>query len=251
MRPLSARDILSVWERGESRPPVERALMILAAACAGRAWEELAALSIGERDALLLAAREQTFGPTLSSYADCPRCAERLEFRLAIADILVGSEASDLKSEAADLKKEFELAVDDVRLRFRLPNSFDLAAIASCDSTEAARRLLSERCLIAATRNSEALAASALDERMRTELAERMALCDPQAEVLLDMICPACNHRWQAIFDIALFFWAELQAQAKRLLREVNVLARAYGWPEADILAMSAARRRFYLEMVT
>jgi uncharacterized protein (UPF0212 family) len=244
MRPLSARDILSVWERGESRHPVDRALTILAAACRDRAWEEMAALSIGERDGLLLTSREQTFGPTLSSYADCPRCGERLEFVLAIADILVSSGASDLK-------KEFELAVDDVRLRFRLPNSFDLAAIASCDSTEAARRLLCERCLIAATRNAEALAAQDLDERMRTELAERMSACDPQAEVLLDMTCPACNHRWQAIFDIAIFFWAELQAQAKRLLREVHILARAYGWREADILAMSATRRQFYLEIVT
>ena len=43
---------------------------------------------------------------------------------------------------------------------------------------------------------------------------------------------------------------AELATQAKRLLREVHFLARAYGWREADILAMSARRRQAYLEMV-
>jgi hypothetical protein len=78
-----------------------------------------------------------------------------------------------------------------------------------------------------------------------------MAACDPQAEVLLDLNCPACGHGWQALFDVVAFFWAELAAQAKRLLREVHTLARAYGWREADILGMSARRRQFYLEMVT
>jgi len=51
-------------------------------------------------------------------------------------------------------------------------------------------------------------------------------------------------------FDIASFFWAEICVQAKRLLREVHTLARAYGWREMDILSMSPARRQFYLEMV-
>jgi hypothetical protein len=33
-------------------------------------------------------------------------------------------------------------------------------------------------------------------------------------------------------------------------LREVHTLAWAYGWREADILAMSPARRQFYIELV-
>ncbi len=53
------------------------------------------------------------------------------------------------------------------------------------------------------------------------------------------------------MFDVVSFFWSEICVQAKRLLREVHTLARAYGWREADILNMSTARRQFYLEMVT
>jgi hypothetical protein len=37
---------------------------------------------------------------------------------------------------------------------------------------------------------------------------------------------------------------------AKAYLNEVHMLAWAYGWREADILAMSSARRQFYLERV-
>jgi len=81
-------------------------------------------------------------------------------------------------------------------------------------------------------------------------LAARMAECDPQADVLIEMICPDCSHAWTSIFDISAFFWKELQAEAKRLLLEVHALAWAYGWSEGDILSMSAARRRSYLDMV-
>ena len=44
-------------------------------------------------------------------------------------------------------------------------------------------------------------------------------------------------------------FWAEIDAWARRILREVNILARAYGWRESDILALGAVRRQIYLTM--
>jgi hypothetical protein len=69
--------------------------------------------------------------------------------------------------------------------------------------------------------------------------------------MLLDFICPVCGHAGQTLFDIAGYLWEEIRTQAQRLLHEVHALARAYGWREGDILALSAARRRAYLEMAT
>jgi hypothetical protein len=43
--------------------------------------------------------------------------------------------------------------------------------------------------------------------------------------------------------------WTELRAHARRLLREVDVLARAYGWTEPDVLALDERRRAAYLEL--
>ena len=82
-------------------------------------------------------------------------------------------------------------------------------------------------------------------------LAEYMTQYDPQADVQLNLSCPACSQSWAVMFDVVSFFWSEICVQAKRLLREVHTLARAYGWREVDILGMSTARRQFYLEMVT
>jgi hypothetical protein len=50
--------------------------------------------------------------------------------------------------------------------------------------------------------------------------------------------------------DIASYLWSEIHAWAGRMLRDVHALAAAYGWREADILAMSPWRRQAYLEMI-
>jgi len=76
-----------------------------------------------------------------------------------------------------------------------------------------------------------------------------MSEADPQAEILLEVSCPACSYVSPAPFDIVPHLWAELDAWAKRMLREVHSLAVVYGWSEAEILRMSAARRRIYLDL--
>jgi hypothetical protein len=82
-------------------------------------------------------------------------------------------------------------------------------------------------------------------------LAKSMTHCDPLAEVLFNLSCPACQQEWSILFDVLPFLWTEISIQAKRLLLEVHTLARAYGWHEAEILSLSVTRRQFYLEMVT
>lgn len=244
MRPLSPHDVLWVWEVGEHQHPVDRALTLLAVACPELTWEDVAALSVGRRDARLLTLRERTSGPKLNGFVECPRCAQRLEFDVTVADLRVDSEP-DAGEEAR------ELVTGGLELRFRLPNSRDLAAVASCEDTATARNLLAQRCILRISRDGIPVAASELPAEVIRGVAREMAAWDPQAEVMLDLRCPACDHDWQRLFDIVTFFWAELAAQARRLLHEVHTLARAYGWREADILDMSARRRRFYLEMAT
>lgn len=91
---------------------------------------------------------------------------------------------------------------------------------------------------------------SQLPESVITALSQRMAGADPQADVHLALDCPDCGHQWRAAFDIVSFFWSEIGVWAKRVLREVHILASAYGWREDDILAMSPWRRQVYLEML-
>ena len=81
-------------------------------------------------------------------------------------------------------------------------------------------------------------------------LVERLGAADPGAETLLSLVCPPAPIRWQSVLDVATFFWDELATRARRLLREVHTLARAYGWREAEILALPGRRRQTYLDLV-
>ena len=244
MYQLSGQDILHVWEMGQAQHPIDRALTIVAVALPNISRDVLANLRIGRRDALLFAVREGTFGAQLNSLVECPVCQEKLEFSFNTTDFGMTQEPLLDKPDPQQ-----QARIDDYDVQFRLPTSLDLEAITSCTKPETARHVLAQRCVLSVHRNGELLAVDALSEGLVQALADCMADCDPQADVEIVLTCSACSHKWQTSFDIVSFFWIEICAQAKRLLREVDILARVYGWREADILSMSAARRQAYLEM--
>ena len=241
MRDLSAQDVVDAWEVGEDQHPVDRALTLLAAAFPETSREELIALSVGQRDARLLSVRERLFGPRLRGFAPCPGCDERLEFDLEVEDVRVAPDA-----EADEVP--YALSAGGYELRFRLPDSLDLAAVARSENTPRGRLLLVDRCVVGCRRDGVDVEARSLPEAVISALSEALEARDPQADVRLDLVCPACDLGWQVSLDIGAFLWAEVRARARRLLGEVQTLARAYGWREADILSMSPVRRRFYLE---
>jgi hypothetical protein len=95
----------------------------------------------------------------------------------------------------------------------------------------------------------------AIDYRLPTSddllAGDAMAQHDPDADVRITLACPACGDRSQAHFDIVSYLWSELDDWAQRVLADVHVLARAYGWSEDAILALSPSRRQIYLEMAS
>ena len=141
------------------------------------------------------------------------------------------------------------IEADGYRVAFRLLASEDLLALSPATDRASARRMLLGRCVVQAERDGEAADAASLPEHVVAEVAARMAAADPQADVELALSCPACAHAWHGAFDVAGFFWQEIHAWAKSMLRSVHALARAYGWREADVLALSPTRRQIYLEL--
>lgn len=238
---LLARDLLHAWELGLSQPAPQRALTLLTVADPETSYEALARLSVGQRDTQLLALREQIFGPHIVAVATCPACAHRLELDFHTADIRA--------EPGAGTDGDLVLELDGYRILFRLPDSRDLLALSQGDGADG-RRLLLEHCLIAAEHEGQVVSSRELPAPVVAAVSEMMADADPQADVELSLSCPGCGHDWLASFDVFTFFWEEITAWARRLLGEVHLLASAYGWSEADILAMSALRRHLYLEMI-
>jgi hypothetical protein len=242
MRAPSDADLLEWWDAGHAQAAHQRGVALLAISDLETPRDMVARLAIGERDARLLRLRELVFGRRAAALADCPACGGLLELEFDTSAIRVNPGREPEQAGTVD--------VDGWQVRFRLPHSVDLASLIAHEDVGAARMQLLDRCVLMASREAEAVPVRELPARVVDAIAVRMAQADPQADVRLALDCPCCRHQWDAIFDIGSFLWAELDALATRLLREVHELASAYGWREADILAMSAARRQSYLGMV-
>jgi hypothetical protein len=242
MQTLATSELLRVWEQGQAEPPYQRALRLLAAACPEASPEELSQLSVGRRDALLLTLRERTFGPSLTCVAACPACGQRVEFSVQAVDV----RAAPPESNADDLR----LTVDDYQVDFRLPCTADLAEANRWPDRAGSRAVVIRRCILKVRRRDDEILPDQVPAHVIEAVVASMEKNDPQADIRFSLHCPACDHGWTVLFDIVSYFWTEIQAWALRILQEVHLIASAYGWAEADILAMSPLRRHLYLQMV-
>ena len=242
MLSLPAHELLRIWEEGRDCLPYRRALLLLSAASADETADDILSLSIGSRDARLLTLRELTFGPELKCLADCPSCSEKLEFNITAAKIR--------PPDPEPAKPYLHLELDEYAVDFRLPNTQDLIAVDGVADVQQIQAKLVERCVDSVLFKDEKAAFNRLPPEVIQAIGAQIQSADPQADIQLTLSCQVCNHRWQAIFDIVSYFWSEIHVWAVRMIRDVHLLASAYGWREADILAMSPLRRNLYLEMI-
>jgi hypothetical protein len=128
-----------------------------------------------------------------------------------------------------------------------LPRAADLAVIAHCSDMANARQTLLALCVVEAWKDDKSIDVDALPASVVAALGDAILVADPLAETVLDLACPECGTDSLMAFDVGRFLWAELEAHAKRLVFDVHVIAQAYGWCEADILALAPTRRAAYL----
>ena len=242
MQRPEAATLLHAWERGATQGPTMRGLLLLAAASPDATPAALAATGIGERDARLLELREALFGSQLECIASCPHCGERIELGFPVRGIRARHHAGE---------ELLRIAAQGYEVEFRLPSSADLLAVESTPDAAMAERDLLGRCLVSATtEQGEPCGAPDLPGGVIEAIDQRMGEIDAQAQVELDLTCPACTQPARSIFDIVTHLWSELETWARAQLRDVHAIASGYGWSEPQILALSPARRRAYLELL-
>jgi hypothetical protein len=234
MRAPSESELLSLWERGLARHPIDRALLLCSWARPDLPGERLAGLPLGVVNVALLRMRARLFGPRIEIQVRCEQCREQLAVDLVVDELLAAADEGDDRRE-----------VDVGAFRFRVPDSRDLASVANELDADAAALRLIERCCIAHPDGAApSLATILADAEVRLEAA------DPIADLRLAVSCEACGHAWDATLDAGALLWGEVERHAHGVLGQVAALARAYGWTERDVLALSPRRRAAYLEML-
>lgn len=235
--------MLSIWESRMQYPAIERSLYLLSALY-NTDVETVGRLSIGERDARLLSFRQWIFGPKLMNVSQCPNCKTSIEWETDIRDILLQS----VKTGATE--KTLHMEEDGYQVDFRLPNSFDIMeAMNNKQSGSHSAKLLSGCILHIHHENPEKT--GELPPQLLAKMEELMSDADPQADITMVLNCPDCHNSWNSAFDILNYLWLEIDNWAKKMLREVAVLARAFGWSESEILGLSYNRRKMYLDLIS
>jgi uncharacterized protein (UPF0212 family) len=256
MRAPSPTDLLLAWERGLDQSPTGRALELLLAAMPQATLDSLSTLPIGKRDRHLLNLRQLLFGNDVAALSQCPECGDKLDVTFDVNDVRLGEYRwEEIDPENTEVGAQIRhLNEGGYGIVYRIPTSADILAISSESSADLdPEHTLLQRCVMHIQSNGEENGApavvDALPEAVVAAISQDMAVADPQAEIELALACPSCGHAWLALFDIVAFLWSEIHAWAQRTLHDVHLLARAYGWCEHDILAMSPTRRQIYLEM--
>lgn len=229
--------LISLWD---DATPLDRAgrAGVLAAAVAG---EDQSHRSVGHVHARVLELRAALLGDVLTAHAACPACGEPVEVEVSVADLL------PLEGKIFD--DPAQVVHGGWTVRWHPPTVADLAAVAQVADATAA---LLRRCVEDAR---DALGAGHPGDRLpadvRVALAEALDDADPLAEVVLAPSCPSCATSFLVDLDVVDFVFTEVDRLARATLLDVDVLARAYGWTEADVLALSPARRTAYLAIVS
>jgi hypothetical protein len=234
---MIGEQVIQAWERGVGRPTVERTALALEL----MPPEDRPALpsALFARDAALMKLRISLFGSLLDAVARCPGC--ETEFDLPL----------DLSALAGAVPPAVSVSVDvnGFAAIVRPPTTQDLLELSTDQPPEAFAAALFLRCIEQATQRGRLIEPSALPPAIRTAAAVALSAQGMEGPSA-DLTCGACGHAWQAPIDIAGAVLRDIDAWVVRQLDEVHRIAGAYHWSERDILALSPARRQFYLEAI-
>lgn len=240
LRPLTGRE--EEWLTRHAGTPSAHLATKLLSACFVRLEdvpvdsEIVGKLLVGDRDYLILQLRRMTLGDRFAAVFSCPTCKSAMDVEFLAQDILIEPRLQNAATYTW-VSGDAQRAV-----HYRLPNGADQEAVADLSPGEAVEVLLA-RCVIDD-------GGTPLSVAERDAVIADMDVHAPQVDLELDLSCPECGYSFTTPFDCTSFFFSEIRAQSRHLMREVHYLALHYHWSESEILNLQRDRRRGYLALL-
>ena len=232
LRELTGRD-----EFGVVGANTANAIKLLSTLLADSTPELKAAdLVASDRDRLLAAVYERAFGDRIESTLTCAQCQQPFDLDFSLKRVI---KAVDERTSGEDWRALGDgLFESSSGARFRLPTGRDELELAAL-SRDAVESMLLKRCAEASEWSE--------DQTAFEELLERVA---PLLDFELVASCAECKHVHTIQFDIQTYVLGALMAERRRLLAEINRLARAYSWSLEEILSLRRSDRRQFVELI-
>jgi DNA-directed RNA polymerase subunit RPC12/RpoP len=192
-------------------------------------------LTVTDFEILLLAIRTRAVGEDVDLGLVCPGCGERVAIGFRASDYVRGLAPRRPVDVTADPERPgwFRLA----GARFRLPTAADQATVAGRSD---AAKALAERCLDPPAPSGGA----------RGRIERAMATMAPEVSRPVAGRCPECGAAVEAPIHVTRLVIGEMKRDAAGLHEEIDLIAQAYHWSEADILALPRRRRQAYAESI-
>jgi hypothetical protein len=202
----------------------------------GRALDA-ANLVVTDFEYLLLQLRAVHFGQVMTLGFICPHCRELAQVSFRISEYLgdVTPRAVSGVLPHSVLKGWFSLH----GAGFRLPTAGDLAAVGRAGILPRfAEAALAERCIDETGRARP----------LRGRIERTMEAMAPELSRDIAGFCHACRSPVRAPLAVTPLVIGELKRAAGSVHDDVDLIAYAYHWPEAQILSLPQSRRRAYAE---
>ncbi|MFI0848341.1 hypothetical protein [Mesorhizobium sp. IMUNJ 23232] len=184
-------------------------------------------LPVGDFDAIIATLFCDLYGERAEARCECARCRKAYEFDVPVAAVNADRRQADERIFVRDGVRVARLAEGTM---LRLPEVRDLLSVAVSP-------LSLETFIVERGGDAPDIVENAL------------ALFCPLLADTVATTCPNCGGGQSVEFDLTTFFMKSLLRERDVLLREIDVVARAYGWSFADIVAMPRALRHGFVRI--
>jgi hypothetical protein len=239
-RPVDGHVEIRVAEAVEARlPRPRRVTAIIAAICERLAGqpadeEQVRRVSAAGREWLLQQAGFEFFRGSTWFEAPCTACGARFDLELPLT--------AAPRGRAGNGFPEVEVCTSLGPRWFEAPNGHHEEAMAARRDGDP-RRAFATLCSLA---DEPAADADRFIEEDLERIDAALEAISPDIADGVDVTCPDCGKPGRVRIDPLTFAFPH----SETILQDVHVIAGAYRWAEADILALPSSRRRAYVALI-
>lgn len=193
------------------------------------------ALLVTDFETLLLNLRVARLGPAMSLGFTCAHCRAVAEIAFKTSELIEATQPRRPPSVSDDPARPGWFRIAEAG--FRLPTARDQVDAAAYPHPE---HRLAELCLDDTARRA----------RLRAKVERAMEAMAPLLSREIAGSCPTCDAPVRAFLCVPEIVVRELKRAAATIYEEIDLIARAYHWPELVILALPAGRTRAYAELI-